>query len=234
MFFAKTSNSWRDFVSNLVIAAVIAIFIRSFIFAVYRIPTSSMMPSLMPGDFIWAVKYPYGFDVFFSSNKIGVLKKPEAGNLYVFRYKNNKDTNYVKRVVAIAGDKVEIRGHDLFVNDKKLTSSETCSIVDPFAGMEYYECIVEQNISKKYRLIVKKQNKAENYGPVQVPEGHVFVLGDNRDASDDSRYWGMVPEHNIDAKVEGLWLSLDWNVQSLGASLPAMRWHRMFRSIDSL
>ncbi len=220
------NKAWRDFLVHFAIALFLAIFLRSFIFSVYRIPSSAMLPSLMPGDFIWAIKYPYGVEIF--DKKIGQWKNPQVGSLYVFRYKQRAETLYVKRVVAKAGDIVEIKNGVLMLNSVSTRMSEDCQTPSNFTGHEFFQCYQEKIHNKVYQIILNKKSEAENFGPYKVPANHVFVLGDNRDVSDDSRFWGSIATEEIVARADYIWLSIAASDQNKSSEKTFIRWERIF------
>ncbi len=168
----------KEWAEALVIAAILAAILRTFIFQVYKIPSGSMIPTLKIGDRVIAIKYPYGPRIPFTKIKLPMMREPEIGDIIVFLFPLNPKKHYVKRLIAKGGDTVEIKEGTVFVNGHPLLDG-------PFRKITYY-----------------------NIGPygkegekVVVPKGYYYVLGDNSLSSMDSRYWGFVPKENLVGKV---------------------------------
>ena len=177
-----------DFVKLIVCALFIAFVIRTFIIQPYYIPSGSMLTTLQSGDRLFITKFSYGIHLPFIANEVVSTGAPEIGDIIVFPYPENPDVDYVKRVVGIPGDTVEIRNKQLFRNGKP---------------------IQEAYISHTDPLIVNSPR--DNMAPVTVPAGKVFVMGDNRDFSQDSRFWGFVDKATIHGKA----LVLYWSSENL-------------------
>lgn len=209
---------------NILIAIVIAIFFRTWVISVYKIHTTSMLPSLWVGDFILAYKLKFKLPG-------SLLDKVQRGDLVVINGTSTKNTNYVKRVLGLPGDKIYIKKSQIFINDKVLEYSESDEQLK-FEGMQYYKVVREKLPYKEFNILIKKEVNTEDYGPVIVPPDHVFVLGDNRDTSEDSRLWGSVALEEIHASVLNVWLSVDWSEKSFLQFLPKVRWRRIGKAID--
>ena len=187
-----------------------------------------MWPTLRTGDFVFAYKLPYGLRLPFADEKWFSFRTPSRGEVIVFRYPGDESISYIKRVVAIPGDKIEIRKKRLIINSEvaKYTkqSAEDFDKSNPFL-------VLHESIGGSERdVTVTKGDRLENFGPEVVPPGYIFVMGDNRDSSDDSRYWGMIPIKNVDGHVFAIWLSLDW--QSQPGSFPGVRWNRLMVAVN--
>lgn len=222
---------FREYFESLVVAIILALIIRLFIMSAYRVPTSSMAPTLKAGDYIFAMKLPYGVSLPLTQKAKFGSPKPKRGDLAVFRYPQDVRTSFVKRVVGLPGDRIVIRGKQLFINGKALPLKPVSndSIAD-LVGRDYYEVYEELQASSRRKILFRIDQKRNAFGPVVVPPKHVFVLGDNRDTSDDSRYWGLVPFENLEARVSIIWLSLDWSEKS--SRFPRVRWERLFKTVD--
>lgn len=219
----------RDFWESLTLAFLLAVFIRVFFFSVYKIPTSSMAPTLWPGDFILASKISYGLQLPFLSTKVG-MKYPKPGDLVVFQFPDKASVPYVKRVIGIAGDHILIKNNRIIVNDKELELKEIASQWNDFPGMQFMKFYEEEDVRGAHTIMhTKEASSAKELGPFVVPPGEVFVLGDNREGSDDSRYWGSIPIQNIEGQVLFVWLSLDANEKWAGARIPKLRSERIFQ-----
>ena len=222
---AKARALVREYVESLVVAIVLALIIRLFILTAYKIPTASMWPTLRVGDFVFAYKLPYGIRIPFTERKLFAYQTPKRGEVIVFRY-TDESISYIKRVVAIPGDKIEIRKKRLIINNEVAKYTEPAQDFDksnPFL-------ILHESIGGSERDVSVTKDRIENYGPEIVPPGSIFVMGDNRDSSDDSRYWGMIPIKNVDGKVFAIWLSLDW--QSQPGGFPGVRWNRLMVAVN--
>jgi signal peptidase I len=211
----------RDFWESVSLAFLLAIFIRVFFFSVYKIPTSSMAPTLWPGDFVLSSKISYGLQLPFSNTKIG-LKYPKPGDLVIFQWPDKASVPYVKRVVGVAGDHVLIKDNKIIINDKELGLKEIENKWTGFPGMQFMKFFEEEDSRGTHTIMHTKEAAiAKELGPFVVPPGEVFVLGDNREGSDDSRYWGSIPLQLIEGRVLFIWLSLDANTR--------LRSERIFR-----
>lgn len=222
---------WKDYLMTLVSAIVLALLVRSVLLTAYKVPTGSMQPALKPGDFIFTFRPAYGFKVPFSTTVIGA-RLPERGDLVVFSYPNQPNISYVKRVVGLPGDRVELKDSRLIVNGRMLQYDLLKDAADN-PNPDMFDIYLEKNGSHQRRVIFEKAQRGENrnYGPTVVPPGEIFLLGDNRDASDDSRYWGTVPMGQVTGKVLFIWLSLDYQHKWGGERYPSVRWPRIFSSV---
>ncbi len=180
----------REYAEAIIIAILIAFFIRTFIVQAYKIPSESMKPTLLIGDHILVNKFIYGVKIPFVRSTLIPIGDPKRGDIVVFIYPVERDKDFIKRVIGIGGDKVEIKNKKVFVNDKPVD--------DPFA------VFVDENI---YPSAIEP--KRDNFGPVVVPQGKLFVMGDNRDRSLDSRYWGFVDLKDVMGKAFIIYWS--WN-----------------------
>jgi signal peptidase I len=197
---------FEEYVKPLIIAILIALFIRTFIVQAFRIPSSSMEPTLQVGDFILVSKIIYGVKIPFTDKKLFEFTKPKRGDIVVFIYPKNTSQDFIKRVIGTEGDKVEVVGRKVYVNDRQID--------DPWG---YY--------SDKNDW-VKAIPGMERSGPWIVPKNSLFVLGDNRDNSQDSRYWGFVTLNAVKGKAFIVYFS--WN--SLSENLfGKIRWGRLAR-----
>ncbi|HEX4923098.1 MAG TPA: signal peptidase I [Bdellovibrionales bacterium] len=222
----------REYVETLLAALLIAVLVRIFVLTAFKIPTSSMLPTLHVGDFVFAYKLPYGLHLPFATQKVLQTAKPQRGEVVVFRYPGDDNLNFIKRVIAVEGDKIEIRNRRLYVNDVPSTYERVEGETPQVPGQDYYS-VLRENAAESTRLVMfKKGASGGDFGPELVPPGHIFVLGDNRDSTDDSRYWGMIPADRVDGRIVAIWLSLDWESRWGGGSFPRVRWERVLARVD--
>lgn len=222
----------REYGESLLIAVALALVLRFFVISAYKIPTGSMIPTLKAGDFIFAYKLPYGVPIPFSGGERWAQSLPKRGDVVVFRYPGNETINYVKRVVGLPGDRIAIQNKKLVINEVEAEywplSNE---IIRDLPANEYYSAFEEKALGSRRLVIKSRANQMEDFGPVVVPPGHIFVLGDNRDSSDDSRYWGAVPVRNLEGRVVMIWMSFDWLNRWGDERYPSVRWERILKSV---
>ncbi len=167
-----------EYVQSAAIAIALALVIRTFVVQAFRIPSGSMEPTLMVGDHILVNKFIYGLKLPFVNKTIIPLREPQREDVIVFIFPQDKSKDFIKRVIALPGEKVEIKDTKIYINDEPYK--------DPYG---HYD-------NQKGTYVFRGR-----FGPQKVPEGYVFVLGDNRDHSYDSRYWGFVPVDYIKGKA---------------------------------
>ncbi|MFK8011022.1 MAG: signal peptidase I [Marinicellaceae bacterium] len=187
--------------------------IRTFVFEPFRIPSSSMMPTLLTGDFIYVNKFSYGFKLPVLHDTIIEVGKPKRGDIVVFRFPADQSIDYIKRVVGIPGDKIsyDTRKKQLYLNGKLVEQELVGSYqglmddidVDKFA-IEKTETI--DGVNHQMFTINNRRGGPSKFIDVTVPEGSYFTLGDNRDNSADSRAWGFVPERNLVGRAVFIWM----------------------------
>jgi len=178
-----------EYAKAIITALVLAMLIRTFIIQAFKIPSGSMIPTLLVGDHILVNKFLYGTKIPFSDKKVLIFKKPERGDIMVFKYPENPSKDFIKRVVAVEGDVIESKNKEIYVNGSRVKepyTQHTDSSMRPM-GIE----------------------PRDNFGPVIVPKNKYFVMGDNRDQSYDSRYWGYVDSKGIRGKALILYWSWD-------------------------
>jgi len=187
--------------------------IRTFVFEPFRIPSSSMMPTLLTGDFIYVNKFSYGLKMPVLHDTIIEIGKPKRGDIIVFRYPKDQSLDYIKRVVGLPGDRVryDTRRKKLYLNGKIVEQE----VIGKYKGLMDNPKIDQRAIKKIENLDGVKHMmftiNNSGIGPTDyieetVPEGHYFVLGDNRDNSGDSRKWGFVPERNLVGRAVFIWM----------------------------
>ncbi len=228
---------WLDWTAGLFPVICIVFLLRSFLFEPFKIPTGSMIPTLHVGDLILVNKFTYGVRLPVINQKILDVNNPERGDVMVFRYPPNPNVDYIKRVIGLPGDEVSYLNKKLVINGKPLSKDVLPDFLDEDT-MRYskqFEELIElsRGGSKKHKLLNDEQRPAmipgvEDFSGRQncrystegvvckVPAGHYFMMGDNRDNSLDSRYWGFVPEQNIVGRAFFVWMNFG-NLRRIGS-----------------
>ncbi len=185
----------REYVEAIVTALILALFIRTFIVQAFKIPSGSMEPTLLIGDHLLVNKFIYGIKNPFTGETWVAIEKPAPRDIIVFKYPVNPDQDFIKRVIGVEGDTVEMVDKNLFVNGK------------PF--------VVESAVYRDPNILPRDRQPRDNFGPITVPKDSLFVMGDNRDNSYDSRFWKFVDLKDIKGKAFILYWSWDsdwsWN-----------------------
>ncbi len=207
---------------------------RSSFYEPYRIPSGSMIPTLEIGDFILVEKFTYGLKLPFSDIALGSVNinpiylfmnnEVKRGDVIVFKYPNDPKINYIKRVMALPGETIEIKNKKVFINDQPIEEELIATKYND--NYEYFETKMDNN-----KFIVKKDLDniyKLNYPRTKVPKGHYFVMGDNRDNSSDSRAWGFVPFKNIRGRAFFVWFSM---MQDSYTGQMKVKTERIFQSI---
>jgi signal peptidase I len=192
---------------------LIVLLFRSFLFEPFKIPSGSMIPTLLIGDFIVVNKYAYGLRLPVLNKKFVEISDPQRGDVAVFRYPVDESINFIKRVVGLPGDTVTYRNKELFVNGEiveasvegSFTTTEVKCSIPRKDAVRLKESLGEAN----HDILLHDSARGRN-GQWVVPEGHYFMMGDNRDRSNDSREWGFVPEKNLVGRAVGIWLNFDF------------------------
>ncbi len=240
----------REYVEALLTAFLVAFFIRSFVIEAFKIPSASMVPTLMIGDHLFVNKFVYGLRIPFTKKKIVHFRDPERGEPIVFMYPMDESKDFIKRVVGLPGDRIKIKGDDIWVNEQPVTrmalqiatppngeETHKLSVVSDaaaaqagglnnipyFKGWENYQFYLENMGTARHLMQLDIQASLEEQ-EIIVPEGHLFVMGDNRDNSSDSRDWGFVPLENVKGRAMFIWLSIDYEGKTL-------RWNRFGKGI---
>ena len=197
-----------------VLAAVLCL--RSFVAEPFRIPSSSMMPTLLVGDFILVNKFAYGLRLPINNHKFVEIGEPARGDVVVFRPPHHPDQDWIKRVIGLPGDRVAYFDNQVHVNGVPVgyESLGTYQGIDSGIEMTGAEELVEQLPGRPHRVLERSSLPFLDPGQGEwvVPAGHYFVMGDNRDNSEDSRYWGFLPEQNLRGKAFLIWMHRDGGV----------------------
>lgn len=196
------------------IAILLALIFRCSVASPYKIPSSSMIPTLKIGDFIFVSKLSYGLKLPFTNYNIVDFDDPKRGDVVVFIEPKEEKLDFIKRVVGLPGDVIEIKDDLLYINDKPVERIEQSNkdILDdyPYPPIRQMARLYTEKYPEGHsHTIMEYKPVDENFGPFEVPMGHFFVMGDNRDNSGDSRFWGYLPRKNIRGRALFIWLSLD-------------------------
>lgn len=192
----------KEYAEALLIALVLAFFIRSFVVQAFKIPSGSMLQTLQIGDHLLVSKFAYGVKIPFTHTLIYKREGPQRGDIIVFEFPEDTSKDFIKRVIGVPGDLIEIKEKELFVN-----------------GVLQNEAYI-QHTDLTHNQIMRR----DNFGPIMVPEDKYFTMGDNRDESYDSRFWGFVDRE----KIEGKAFILYWSWESLSK----IRWNRIGQLVE--
>lgn len=192
---------------------LIVLLFRSFLFEPFKIPSGSMIPTLLIGDFILVNKFAYGLRLPVLNSKFMDIGEPRRGDVVVFRYPIDPGINFIKRLVGLPGDTVVYRDKKLFINGEAVEVESQ----GPFTSAEI-KCTTPGSDAERYSEqlgevthdILLHHGSGSRDGQWVVPEGHYFMMGDNRDRSNDGREWGFVPEANLMGRAVGIWLNFDY------------------------
>ncbi|MFN7454688.1 MAG: signal peptidase I [Pseudobdellovibrionaceae bacterium] len=244
----KSKHFWTEGWGSLGLAVLVALFIRWAFFEAYVIPSGSMLPSLLIHDHIFVNKFTYGIRVPFSEKWLVKFSEPQAGEVVVFKYPQDMSTFFIKRVVGKAGDRIYYEKGTLYINDQPLEKTPPMGNTefeavrdadfqengDVFDSKGNYVHFIENLKGKKHSVLLRKGDIYDSFGPVTVPEGHLFVMGDNRNKSSDSRYWGFLPEKNILGRASIVWLSCEETlpVVSFLCNPLTIRFNRFFHLVN--
>lgn len=205
---------YREWSEALIVAVVLALIIRTFLFQAFKIPSGSMLDTLLIGDHLLVNKFIYGTQLPFSDQRYLTLREPERGEVIVFEFPQDEGKSYferrdfIKRVIGLPGDLIEIKAKQVYVN-----------------GQPYS---LPQEVHKDDQIMPPVTGPRDFAGPLKVPEDSYFVMGDNRDYSFDSRFWGFVHK----SKIKGLAFIKYWSWDAAADLTEKIRWSRIGRSID--
>lgn len=203
----KKKSAVREYAEAIVVAVALALVIRQFVVQAFRIPSGSMEDTLLVGDFLMANKFVYGPKIPFTDIRLPGIRKPKAGDVIIFKYPRDPRKDFIKRVIATEGQRVEIKDKVVYVDGEPLPFPPKSKFTDR-------------------RILPREMSRRDNYGPIIVPKDALFVMGDNRDNSQDSRYWGFVPMRNVKGKAMILYWS--WNKEvPLWDFFHKIRWGRL-------
>jgi signal peptidase I len=201
----KKKHIVREYAESIIVAIILALIIRTFIVQAFKIPSGSMEDTLAIGDHILVSKFIYGMKIPFTGARILKIRDPKRGDVMVFEYPEDPSKDFIKRVIGTPGDTIEVKDKKVFVN-----------------GALYAN---PHEVHKEADLFPKEQNPRDNMGPVKVPADSYFMMGDNRDRSYDSRFWGFVKSD----KIKGLAFIKYWSWDN---EKFRVRWRNIGKLID--
>ena len=202
----------REYFESIVIAVILALFVRTWVVQAFKIPTGSMENNLLIGDHLLVNKFVFGPTATGIERTILPVRDIRRGDIVVFKYPDEPERDFIKRVIGLPGDVIELKSKKVYVNSQALDEPYVHFLTPAAVGSE-----------------VTSADVRENYGPVTVPPDQYFVMGDNRDNSQDSRYWGYLPRHYVKGKA----LMIYWSYEGadLGSIFTKVRWERLLHQI---
>jgi len=205
---------------------LIVLILRSFLVEPFRIPSGSMMPTLLDGDFILVNKFGYGIRLPVLNTKIIEVGDPKRGDVVVFRFPRDPSVDYIKRIVGLPGDRIVYRDKVLYINDEPMKQELIGTYTGTGTGMSMtgHSLRIETLANVRHEILTRPEQPPRN-AEFRVPEGHYFVMGDNRDNSNDSRFWGFVPDENLVGKAFMIWMNWD-------SADKTIRWERLGSFIE--
>jgi len=197
-----------DYARSIFGVILVVFIVRSFIFEPFRIPSGSMMPTLVDGDFILVNKFDYGIRIPVIDKKLIDLGSPERGDVVVFRYPKEPHVDYIKRVIGLPGDEIHYEDKRLYINGDQLG----LDVVGKYPGWGDSDemkgaMVLNESLGEIEHEILIDERRRSQLGTFIVPEGEYFVMGDNRDHSNDSRFWGTVPDENLVGRAFFIWMN---------------------------
>jgi signal peptidase I len=220
-----TMSKWVEYAYSFFPVLLIVLLLRSFLVEPFRIPTGSLEPTLLPGDFVAANKFAYGLRLPVLHTKIFSIGEPKTGDIAVLRYPLDPTKNFIKRVIGMPGDKISYSNKILYINDIEQPQRLVGHGIDQEGDYEIPVDIYEENLKGIKHLIYVNPDAPSTDMTRIVPAGEYFMMGDNRDNSEDSRYWGFAPEANFVGKAFLIWFSWDKTAVNI-------RWHRIGELIN--
>lgn len=226
-------GTWSQALLSLFLPIFLIMFVRWALIETFVIPSSSMVPNLLIHDHIFVTKFDYGLKVPFSNQWMLKINPPKRGEVIVFKYPENPDVYYVKRLVGLPGDKIELQGLQLKINGVP-TPIDSVPPVSGLQDSESFDYFLEKMGEKSHLVRYFKNKENIQTESFEVPPGHYFMMGDNRDQSSDSRYWGFVPDENLVGKVRRIWLSCEETLPSntMICDPSKIRMERFFKKVE--
>jgi len=209
----KKKSVTREYLEAIIVAVILALVIRTYVLQAFKIPSGSMLPTLQIGDHLLVNKFIYGTKIPFKDSRVLAWKVIKKGDIVVFKFPKDRSIDYIKRVVGTAGDTVEVLNKKVLINGEAVDDSNA-----HFTSSSILPALV---------------GPRDNYGPVKIPQGKIFVMGDNRDNSYDSRFWGFVDKNDVLGKALVIYWS--WNIKERIFTMERMssiRWNRLGNIIN--
>lgn len=211
---------------SLFLVFVFVLLFRSFVGQQFSVPTGSLVPTVIPGDILLVDQFSYGLRLPVWRQKILSIGEPKRGDIVLFKWPVNPNFNYVKRLIGVPGDKISYINKVLYVNGKQAKQSFVADekTKDESGQWVFVKKIREQLNGKTHTIYVRPDHRSDDFKNLLVPKGMYFLMGDNRDDSDDSRFWGFVPESAIIGKAR--WIGISWD-----SDKHRLRWSRLGKAI---
>jgi signal peptidase I len=208
-------STMREYFESIVVAVILALFVRTFVFQAFKIPTGSMKPNLLVGDHLLVNKFIFAPAASRLERALLPMRPIERGDVIVFKFPEEPERDFIKRVVGLPGDALELKNQTIHINGMPL--------IEPYAHYLFPPTAQGQ---------INGFDLRRQYGPVTVPEGHYFMMGDNRDDSQDSRFWGFLPASYVKGRALFIYWSFDSpDDGSAPASFLGVRWDRLLHQI---
>jgi signal peptidase I len=213
----------REYFESIVVAVILALFVRTFVVQAFKIPTGSMEPNLLVGDHLLVNKFVFAPTANAAERLLLPMRQIRRGDVVVFKFPEEPERDFIKRVIGLPGDTLELRNRQMFINGEKVD--------EPYAHYLFPAGDEHESFDVRGR-----------YGPVTVPDGHYFMMGDNRDNSQDSRYWGFLPAHYVKGRALTIYVSFEEPsgeqarglagvVQTVARIFTGIRWRRILHQI---
>ena len=203
----------REYFESICVAVILALFVRTFIVQAFKIPTGSMEPNLLIGDHLLVNKFNFAPTLAGGEEAVLPIDPIRRGDIIVFKYPEEPERDFIKRTIGLPGEKVELKNKRVYINDQALDEPYVHYLIPPGEdGAPDFDVRV-------------------TYGPVTVPDGHYFMMGDNRDNSQDSRYWGFLPREYVKGKALFVYFSFGEESGGVSQLLSSVRWTRIFHQI---
>ena len=206
-------STLREYFESIVVAVILALFVRTFVFQAFKIPTGSMKPNLLVGDHLLVNKFIFAPTAMPLEKALLPMRALRRGDILVFKFPEEPERDFIKRTIGLPGDTIELKNQTVFINGQALT--------EPYA--HYLFPPADESQTDGFDLRRK-------FGPVTVPEGHYFMMGDNRDDSQDSRFWGFLPQTYVKGRALFIYWSFDTPDDGTAGGF-APRWGRLFHQI---
>ncbi len=233
-----------EFAQSVFPILVVILLLRSFVYEPFRIPSASMMPTMLAGDFILVEKFSYSLRDPVWRHELVKTGQPQRGDIAVFKHPPQNQVDFIKRIVGLPGDRIIYRNKTLYLEPACVGEQAQCPqqlqvVTDAAPLLQYQEqlgevshnILINPNVSARERFYYQQTDRRTQVDEWIVPEGHYFFMGDNRDNSEDSRFWGFVPEQNLVGRAVFIWMSFEMD-RPASSWLPqwfptGVRWHRL-------